>query len=868
MKISKFKALCLTVAMTLSMALSACSSNTTTSSEAPKESATAGETLDTAAGGVSDAASGEASDTSAPEEAPETAATLGEIADYLVRVADDYNDQCTKERLLEGLGSESDQATRVQALVMVSRAFGKLPVPQGNDARLAPENVDLSAAPDWAVAELKNLVDGGVLAPSDLGLEELGSGDDMDLMQADNGASGESEISGGEAQGNDGDFGLAVPEDAQDQTGHAPMDAPEDEDSSNNVNSSVLESAASLKEVETYCKRVYALFGNNLKDDFYQNVNKNELDNTELPEGEATAGGSKTVELETNKKVQQLIKDIVDSDEAYARGSNEQKIRDFYRSVLAKRTEGLAPLQAWFEKIDQAAELAALRDVQIELIQKMGLSGNGLLPFSLSTDLSDSSKTVLNLTSGFMVMTLEDYENKDSKAHQEYRASIIENLIKCGEDRETAEELADAIIAQEAEEMKHGMTSEEAADLNNYNNTFTMSELSELFPELGVTEFFTALGFKDTMTIQCYDPKTLEITAQHMNASELPRLKALVKLNLLGNNEGFLTGQATEQEALDEVSVYLTNEVGQLYVEKYFPAEAKADVEKMVAQLIETYKKRITALDWMSEESKKEAINKLDTLKVYIGYPDQWPQSELEISAPKAGGSYFENMAAIGREGLRQNVADQNGTKDSFGLTVYMVNAAANRQSNSLVFPAGILQAPFYDPEASFEENLGGIGVIIAHEISHSFDDQGAQYDATGAVRDWWSADDYSHFKQLCQKVVGFYDGEEPATGIATDGQATLSENIADIGGMACALELLGTMENPDYDKFFRSYAKSWLLLSDRAYMAGMAASDEHAPKKVRVNKVVQNFDEFYKTYNIGEGDGMYVAPENRIKIW
>lgn len=629
-----------------------------------------------------------------------------------------------------------------------------------------------------------------------------------------------------------------------------------------------MEKEISLKEVETYCKRVYALFGTNLKDDFYQNVNKEVLDNSELPEGKAAAGGSQTVETQTNEKVRKLIKKVVESGDDYAFGSNEQKIRDFYKSVIAERNDGLAPLTPWFEKIEQAKDLAGLRDVQIELIQKMGLNSNGLLPFSLSNDLTDSSKTVLNLTSGFMAMTLEDYENKEGAAHQEYRGNIVANLVKCGETPERASELADAIIAQEAEELKNGMTSEEAADLDNYNNTFTMSELSELFPELGVVEFFTSLGFDDTMTIQCYDAKALKIRAQHTNQSELARLKAQMKLNLLSNNEGLLTGEASEDEALDEVSTYLTNEVGQLYVAEYFGPEAKAEIENMTAQLIETYKKRILALDWMSEDSKREAVNKLDTLKVYIGYPDEWPDSKLEITAPENGGSYFENMSAIGRESLRQNIEEQKEGKDSFGLTVYMVNAAANRQANSLVFPAGILQAPFYDPEASFEENLGGIGVIIAHEISHSFDDQGAQYDSTGAVRDWWQAEDYAHFKELCQGAVKFYDGEEPASGITTDGQATLSENIADIGGIASALELLGTMKNPDYDKFFRSYAKSWLLLSDRSYVAGMAASDEHAPKKLRVNKVLQNFEEFYKTYKIGEGDGMYVAPENRVKIW
>lgn len=849
MKGKKLKALFLSGVVVLSMALSACSTNKQI--VLPKVS--------------------------------QEPATLGEIADYLVIAADDYNEACNRKDLLAGLGADEDKATRLQALVMVARAFGELPEPKGNNARLAPENIDLSAVPEWAVKELQKLADGGVLAPSDLGQNESESEEDgSHMIQEDSGAmpapnteensevqaeTTESDAPAGNTQrevsrGEDADFGLAVPDDAAEPADSAGGDNPENEPGS------ALQADVSLKDVEIYCKRIYTLFGTNLKDDFYQNVNKEDMDNAEIPDGENTAGGSQTVETKTNEKVRQLIKEVADSGKDYAKGSNEQKIRDFYNSILAERKAGLASLKPLFEKIEQAADLAELRNVQIELIQKMGLNSNGLLPFSLSNDLTDSSKTVLNLTSGFMAMTLEDYENKESAAHQEYRGTIVENLIKCGETQERASELADAVIAQEAEELKNGMTSEEAADLNNYNNTFTMSELSAMFPELGVTEFFTSLGFDDTMTIQSYDAKALKIRAEHMNQSELARLKAQMKLNLLTNNEMFLIGETSKEEALDEVAAYLTNEVGQLYVAKYFTPEAKADVEKMTKQLIEVYKKRIFALDWMSEESKKEALNKLDTLKAYIGYPDEWPQSMLEITAPENGGSYFENMSAIGRESLRQDIEKQKKGQDPFGLSAYMVNAAANRQANSLVFPAGILQAPFYDPDASFEENLGGIGVIIAHEISHAFDDQGAQYDSTGAVRNWWNADDYAHFKELCQGAAEFYNGEEPASGISTDGQATLSENIADIAGMASALQLLGTMENPDYDKFFRSYAKSWLLLTDRSYTAAMAASDEHAPKKLRVNKVLQNFEEFYKTYQIGEGDGMYVAPENRVKIW
>lgn len=795
-------------------------------------------------------------------------ATLGQIADYLVHAADDYHKR-DRSALLDGLeGSENTRATRVQALVMISRAFGSLPVPTGNNARLAPEPADLSSAPDWAKADLENLNKGGVLTDNDLtGIPSPPEGGDDSGLMLPEGATKQETATESGVQGGD----AMTPAEGEDVLAPANgesygMVGAEDSEHSDESNEAT--DAITLSEVKTVVRRIWSLFGTNLKDDFYASVNKATLESTSISEGETSAGGSSTVAEETNKKVRGLIREIVESGAEYAPGSNEQKIRDFYRSILASRPGSIDLLKPWLERIDKAGSLDELREVQLALIEKLGLSGNGLLPFSLSADLTDPEKKVLNLSSGFMAMTVEDYENPDSDAHQKYRADLVRRMIEVGETEATANDLADAMIALELDQLKNGMTAEESADLKNYNNILTMDELDGLMPELGPKAFLTALGFDPSMSIQTYDLKALKILASHMTEAELSRIKAQLKLNLLSNTQSLLTGEATVDEALDEVSTYLSNEVGQLYVQRYFPPEAKAGMEELVDKLIEAFKKRISDLDWMDEATKKEALRKLDTLTVLIGYPDEWPESNAEIKAPEDGGSYFENMAAIDRERLRQSLANQHGSGDAFGLPAFMVNAAANRQSNTLVFPAGILQPPFYNPDASLEENLGGIGAIIAHEISHSFDDQGAQYDADGAVRDWWSEKDYAHFQELCQKAQDFYDGAEAAPGISISGKLTLSENIADIGGVASALEVLSGMENPNYDQFFRSYAKSWLLVTDRGNTAMLAASDEHAPKKLRVNEVFKHFQEFYDTYDIQPGDGMYVAPEDRVKIW
>ena len=781
-------------------------------------------------------------------------ATLGQAADYLMTAAEGYHQGLDRSALLDGMeGGEKVLSTRLQALVMVSRAFGYLPVPTGANALLAAKDIDLSGVPDWAKADLENLAHGGALAPADLGQEETdSSGTDEGIMAEDIALP-----SAPDGDASDEDYGLATPVGEPD-----PILGVSDSEAAS------WDAPVSLKDVETYCKRIYALLGTDLKDDFYAAVNKTALENTGIPQGWSAGGGSDAVAYKTNEQVRTLIREIVESGEDYAPGSSEQKIRDFYRSVLAPRTQGTAALKPWFEKIDAAGTLAELRQVQTELIEYLGLSANGLLPFAMLNDLTDTEKKVLNLTGGFMAMTVEEYEDPNGEAYQSYRSALVERLMETGETEQSAGPLADAMIALELDQLKNGMTAEEAADLNNYNNTFTMEELDAMMPELGVREFFTSLGFDPSMPIQVYDVKATRILATHMNGRELPRLKAQVKLSLLGSSLSQLTGEATEEQALDEVSGYLSTEVGQLYVQRHFSAQAKAGVQEMVNKLIDAFKARINALDWMAEDTKREAINKLDTLTVLIGYPDEWTENLAEIKAPENGGTYFENMGAIARERLRQDVENQHGGGNSFGLDAFMVNAAANRQSNTLVFPAGILQAPFYDPDASLEENLGGIGVIIAHEITHVFDDQGAQYDSKGAVRNWWTEEDYTHFRSLCENVTGFYDGAEAAPGIAADGKATLSENISDIGGVACALEVLSGMENPDYDKFFRSYANAWLQVTGRADAAMLAASDDHAPKKLRVNKVLQNFQEFFDTYGIEEGDGMYLAPEQRVKIW
>ena len=310
-----------------------------------------------------------------------------------------------------------------------------------------------------------------------------------------------------------------------------------------------------------------------------------------------------------------------------------------------------------------------------------------------------------------------------------------------------------------------------------------------------------------------------------------------------------------------------------LYAQQYFSPEAKADVEKMVNDIITVFEERIDKLEWMSAETKVKAKSKLSKIKVKVGYPDEYDTEDfdsIEIKSVKDGGSYFENMRNIMHYRAKE-AASLQGTENDHSdwvMNSFIVNACYDPGANDITFPAGILQSPLYDINASYEENLGGIGYIIAHEITHAFDNNGAKYDENGNAADWWTEKDYDEFQKLCAKMTDFYDGKEAAPGIAANGARTLSENVADNGAVQCIPEIVSELENPDYSALYRSIARTWLQTSSREYVQYLNQIDTHSAAKLRVNMPVENCEEFYKTFNVCESDGMYVAPQNRVVIW
>ena len=407
---------------------------------------------------------------------------------------------------------------------------------------------------------------------------------------------------------------------------------------------------------------------------------------------------------------------------------------------------------------------------------------------------------------------------------------------------------------------------------------------------MDIDAFMNKMGLKNVKQVIVQEPKWLTTFDKLYTQENVPLLKNYLEIELILFGSNFLSLDYSKAQVeysakltgaqgelpLDEMALMMTqntfsDELGKLYVEKNFSKEAKADVQELIEEIIATYKEKIQAVDWMSEPTKKKAMEKLDAMKIKVGYPDQWIMYDgPELKSYDEGGSLLTNVLDMTQYNINEAVKnfDKPVDKGVFIMTPFEVNACYNALANDITFPAGILQQPFYDVNASREANLGAIGVIIGHEISHAFDTSGANYDKEGNLSNWWTEEDYAKFEEKTSKVRAYYSKVKTEDGLFVNGDLTVGENVADITSMSCMLDVLKKMDHPDYDAFFRGWATAWRMVSTPEYRQVLLESDVHSPHKVRVNTVVAQFQEFYDTYGVKEGDGMYVKPEDRLKIY
>jgi putative endopeptidase len=654
--------------------------------------------------------------------------------------------------------------------------------------------------------------------------------------------------------------------------------------------------SAIAAEVESKVQITGDSQGVRLQDDFYDAINSQWFNTTKIKEGKSTTSTFDDVEEKVTGQIKNTINQLLIDKDKYKENSDEKKIIDMYKDTLnveARNRDGLMPVQKNLEKIkavqtiDEITELWGNKEIL-----------NSTIKFAVNRDIKDVTNNILYISAtGLSLGDPDEYTNptestvRNKKLIEDYYNKI---LVLSGYTQEEARAKVYNMFKFEGMIAPSIMGRQEKSTTLNLidaiYNVYTLDELNNLAPNLNLPAITSSLGITQANKIILQDPRWLEAFNKVYTQENLPLIKNYIEMvnliyasNYLSEDfenankeyEDILLGVtgtvSKEDDAIDTVSDMMGMAVGKIYAERYVPKKTKQDVENITKEIVEAYKKRIYNLDWMSQSTKKNAIDKLDKLSVKIGYPENWADySKLSIKSYEEGGSLLQNVMALrifaSDQMLRKINQPVDKMKDSF--TPQTVNAFYSASENSIVIPGGIIQGHFYNPNGTREENLGGIGAIIGHEISHGFDNTGAQYDCNGNLNNWWSEKDYEQFTEKAQKISNFYGQIEAVPGKKIKGYLTAGENIADIGGVSCLLDVLDAMDTPDYKAFFESYATTWRQITTKEYAEYALRLDVHSPNKFRVNAVLPQFQKFYDTYGITEKDGMYVKPEDRLGIW
>ncbi len=633
-----------------------------------------------------------------------------------------------------------------------------------------------------------------------------------------------------------------------------------------------------------------------LQDDFYDAINNQWMNTAKIGDGKSTNSTFDQVEENVTSQIKEIINQLLADKDKYAENSDEKKIINLYNNTLnveARNKEGLKPVG---KILDEIRAVKTKDDITNLWINKNIL--NSTIRFVVERDIKDAKTNVLYMDStGLSLGDPDEYTYpteetiKNKRLTEEYYNKI---LILSGYTKEEAKVKVDNMFKFEGMISPYMLGRKKKSITPNLResmyNVYTLNQLNDLAPNLNLPAIMNSLGIEKANKIILEDPKWLEGFNKIYTEENVPIIKNYIEMvNLIhaanylsedfekANKEyessllGITGVESKEDNAIGEINSTMGIAIGKIYAERYIPKQTKEDVEVITKEIIETYKKRINNLDWMSTSTKKNAIDKLEKLTVKIGYPDNWiDYSKINIKSYLEGGSLFENIMevrAFANERVFSKVNKQID-KSKEGFTPQTVNAFYSANENSIIIPGGIIQGHFYNPNGSKEENLGGIGSIIGHEISHAFDNTGALYDSDGNLNNWWSEGEYKQFKEKAFKIAQFYDLIEALPKENIDGYRTVGENIADIGGMSCLLDILSTMNNPNYKAFFESYAVTWRQITTKEYAEYVLLLDEHSPNKYRVDAVLAQFQKFYDTYGISENDGMYISPEYRLGIW
>lgn len=639
------------------------------------------------------------------------------------------------------------------------------------------------------------------------------------------------------------------------------------------------------------------------KDDFFKFVNGGWLAQNTIPADRGAWGSFQELRKNNDEVTLKVLKDAMKSGE-YKEGTDQYKAMLFFNTAMdttSLNKIGATPLKPY---LDEVEAIKNIQDLQGFLAKSLPYGMEQFFGYSVSANLTNSSMNSAYLGASGLGLPGRNYyldQDKDTQANRDAYVKHIARMLKLLNIAD-ADAKADRIMALETKLATAMLTKEEKRDLNNLNNPMTVSDLMKLVPSIDWVKYFKTIETGDFKEIIVTQPKYMKAVEKIFKTTPLSTIKELLTWNIINSGAGLLgkeledanfdfysktlNGVAQmrprEERVLATTNGVLGEAVGKLYVAEVFPPEAKQKAKEMVDNILKAFEKRINQLTWMSDETKEKAQKKLSSFMVQIGYPDEWKDySKLEIKGFADGGSYFQNILNARKWNFedRKSKLGKPVDKKEWGMAPQTVNAYYNPLFNKIVFPAAILQPPFYDYKADDAVNYGGIGAVIGHEISHGFDDSGARFDEKGNLNNWWTDSDKEKFTKLGEKLIAQFDEFEPYPGLHVNGTYTLGENIGDLGGSNVAFEALkmllkkkGHPEKIDgytaEQRFFLSWATIWRTMMREETMRNRIKTDPHAPGMYRAVAPLQNIDAFYEAFDIKEGDKMYKKPEDRVKIW
>jgi putative endopeptidase len=626
------------------------------------------------------------------------------------------------------------------------------------------------------------------------------------------------------------------------------------------------------------------------QDDLYEAVNSQWLATTQIPADRPMV--SMFSELAT--KVEDLL--MADfakmSSQTAAQFDILPEFLKFYALASdyeTRNAQGAQPLAPYLAEINA---LNSLRDLSAAL---PGFIMRGLptpINASVAEDMGDARRYALYIESPSIILPDVSYYDMPEGAAllQAFGEIIGELLQQCGYSEQDAARIVDQAMAFDALIKTYEPSAEESSDYTSSYNPMPFANFVALSSALDLDGMVTALVPSRPANVVVENTKYMAAFNQVVSERNFPLIKSWMTANLVFSMAGLLSQDMqaiasefgmilTGQEEMEDPQIIAYNQayalfsepVGLYYGRTYFGEEAKRDVTEMVNQFLQVYRRRLQANDWLSQNTIQAALRKLDNMTLYIGYPDkiQPVYYRLKVKPANEGGTFLSNFMELARVFNENNFSKLGQETDrSYWVTsAATVNAFYSPMKNSITFPAAILQSPQYVPGGSASSNLGGIGAVIAHEITHAFDSNGSKFDEYGSLYNWWTEADYMAFERRIQAMVDQFDGL-PFAGGTVNGRLTVGENIADAGGLSCALEVCQSLPHPDYRAFFESWARLWRNKSTPQVAQMLLAMEVHAPSKLRANIAVRNFDLFYTAFSVKEGDGMYLAPEKRVSIW